>query len=50
MTAMYASKRPSAKDFHVPANSVEFTEAHLKKHLKEEIAQVNKIKARIKYQ
>jgi len=34
MTAMYASKRPSAKDFHVPANSVEFTEAHLKKHLK----------------
>ena len=34
MTAMYASERPSAKDFHVPANSVEFTEAHLKKHLK----------------
>ena len=32
MTAMYASERPSAKDFHVPANSVEFTEAHLKKH------------------
>ena len=29
MTAMYASERPSAKDFHVPANSVEFTEANM---------------------
>ena len=25
--------RPSAKDYHVPANSVEFTEAHLQTHL-----------------
>ena len=28
-----AIARPSAKDFHVPADSIEFTEAHLETHL-----------------
>ena len=27
------NKRPSSKDFHVPANTVEFTEKHLETHL-----------------
>ena len=28
------NNRPSSKDFHVPANTVEFTEKHLETHLK----------------